>query len=401
MRAGVISMFIIFILVGCTTSNQHEVQKPTVQTLDSPAGESSSLPYLVKGNDGKLYMSWVNEENDSTFLRYSVFENGTWSSPELIKIGTDWFVNWADYPMMSINKKGEMLAHYLAKSSAGTYSYDVNITRNNLNEWTEAIIPHNDGTPTEHGFLSMIPLPDNSFQLAWLDGRNTSSDGDGHHGAMSIRSAVMDIEGNLSKETELDNRVCDCCQTGAAITSKGPVVVYRDRSETEVRDMSIVRLVNGAWTEPKTIYQDNWEIAGCPVNGPRVDAIGDNLAIAWFSSPNNNPQVKVIFSNDAGESFGDPVMVDNMSPFGRVDVVMIDPGKAIVSWLGRDGEDTVIKTRVVKSNGTYEPVITIAKSQEARGSGFPQMAAYNNKIFFAWTELSENSAAVRVAALEI
>ena len=152
-------------------------------------------------------------------------------------------------------------------------------------------------------------------------------------------------------------------------------------------------------TDPKTIYQDNWEIAGCPVNGPRVDAHGDNLVIAWFSSPNNNPQVKVIFSNDAGESFGDPIMVDDMSPFGRVDVVMIDQEKSIVSWLGRDGEHTMIKARVVRSNGTYEPVINIAKSQEARGSGFPQMAAYNNKIFFAWTELSENSAAVRVAAL--
>ena len=36
---------------------------------------------------------------------------------------------------------------------------------------------------------------------------------------------------------EIDARVCDCCQTDAAMTSEGAVLIYRDRSDDEIRDL--------------------------------------------------------------------------------------------------------------------------------------------------------------------
>ena len=89
-----------------------------------------------------------------------------------------------------------------------------------------------------------------------------------------------------------------------------PVVVYRDRSDEEIRDMSIVRYVNESWTSPKTIHADNWQIKACPVNGPRADAIGNNLAIAWFSMKDKKGEVKVVFSNDGGATFEEPIRID-------------------------------------------------------------------------------------------
>ncbi len=389
------------ILAGCSQpSSDNEVQK-TPSTIESPANGNSSLPYLLVAANDKMYMSWVEEQGDSTYLNYASFSNDQWTEPSLIAIGTDWFVNWADYPMVAANENGEMLAHYLAKSAAGTYSYDVNIRRNAGTGWTEPIIPHTDGTPTEHGFVSMVPLPDQSFQLAWLDGRNTSGDHGAHHGAMTLRTAVMDIEGNISNESVLDNRVCDCCQTSGAMTSNGPIFVYRDRSELEIRDMAIVRMVNGNWTEPRTIYSDQWKINGCPVNGPRVSAIGNTLGVAWFSVPNGKPQVKVIFSEDGGASFGKPVMIDEKSPVGRVDMVMINNKSAYVSWLGKEGEKTVIKTCKVNLNGQVGTPVVIAETSDARASGFPQMELYNGQLYFAWTELKDDkSSKVRLAQIE-
>ena len=41
---------------------------------------------------------------------------------------------------------------------------------------------------------------------------------EGHHGAMSLRAAIIDGKGNKISEWELDNKTCDCCQTSAAIT---------------------------------------------------------------------------------------------------------------------------------------------------------------------------------------
>ena len=56
--------------------------------------------------------------------------------------------------------------------------------------------------------------------------------------------------------------------------------------------------MKGQWTSPKTIFNDQWKIAGCPVNGPRITAYGKQVAVAWFSAPNDVPQVKIIFSNE-------------------------------------------------------------------------------------------------------
>ena len=90
-----------------------------------------------------------------------------------------------------------------------------------------------------------------------------------------------------------------------------------------------------------------WEIAGCPVNGPRADAIGNNLGIAWFAAPDNKPEVKVIFSDDGGASFGDPIIIDKKYPIGRVDLVMLDHERAMVSWLCKEEGQTLIKAQVM------------------------------------------------------
>ena len=200
-------------------------------------------------------------------------------------------------------------------------------------------------------------------------------------------------QGNKMNEWELDNRVCDCCQTSVAITTNGPIVVYRDRSEEEIRDISIVRFVNGKWTSPKSIFSDNWKIAGCPVNGPRADAQGNILAIAWFSSPDKKGQVNIIFSNDGGWNFDSPIRIDEGKGIGRVDVVMLDEKSAMVSWM----EGAIIKAAKVYKDGTKKPSITIASSSSARSSGFPQMTKAANKLIFAWAD--EKDKTVKVASL--
>lgn len=342
-------------------------------------------------------MSWVEKDSTQTTLKYSKYQSGSWNNPEVIANGNDWFVNWADYPMISVNSKA-MMANFLAKSSSGTYSYDVNLSIKNDSSWSEAFIPHNDGTPTEHGFVSMIPIPNNQFQVAWLDGRFTASE----NGAMTLRTALVKKDGSISEEAELDNRVCDCCQTGGALTQYGPVFVYRDRSEDEIRDMSIVRFVDGEWTSPKTIYSDNWNIHGCPVNGPRISALGNNLGVAWHTGANERPKVKLIFSNDGGASFGKVIDVDSIAPLGRVDIELIDASTAIVSWLVKGDGKATIKAQIINNQGIKQEPIVIAETSESRGSGFPQMVRLGDDILFAWTKLiDEKSTNIEVAKISL
>ena len=68
------------------------------------------------------------------------------------------------------------------------------------------------------------------------------------------KKQVLSADGTCD---DLDDDVCTCCQTDMALTSTGPVAVYRDRSPEEVRDIYLARLAPaGSWTEPTPVHED-------------------------------------------------------------------------------------------------------------------------------------------------
>ena len=185
----VISLITALILFGCNPKQSSDVeQKSPLTQLASPAVGNSSLPFLSKDQNNNLILSWVERMGDTTNLKFSTFDNKSWSTPKTIASGSDWFVNWADYPSV-VQSGSRMISHFLAKSSSGTYSNDVHLTQslNNGSNWQQDFVPHDDGTQTEHGFATLLPFQ-GQFFAAWLDGRNTgTSREEGSPGAMTIR----------------------------------------------------------------------------------------------------------------------------------------------------------------------------------------------------------------------
>ncbi|MEZ4944684.1 MAG: exo-alpha-sialidase [Cyclobacteriaceae bacterium] len=400
---------IIILTVGSlflfSCSNKKVESTLTINALESPAGMQSAEPFLFTDKKGTTYLSWVEKKDSVHQFKYATMQTGAWSEPTLIAESNNWFVNWADYPMIAADGGQNIISHVLSKSGPGTFAYDVKIFASNDGgkDWSNSFVIHDDGKQAEHGFVTMVPYQENLF-VSWLDGRNTVMEGmenmesdahGGHHGAMSLRGAIIDYNGNKIDEWELDNKTCDCCQTGATITDNGPIVVYRDRSDEEIRDISIVRLVNGEWTAPQTIFPDNWKIAGCPVNGPRVEAIGNTLAIAWFTASKEVAKVNIIFSMDGGATFEKPIRIDEGKAIGRVDLVMLDKDNAMVSWM----EGTDIKAVKVNRDGSKGTPVVIATSSDSRSSGFPQMTKSGNNLVFAWTDDAEKK--VKVASIEL
>lgn len=388
------------VLVVTLTIANASAQAPTgqlfiAQQIESPAAIGSAEPNLYASGDGRVFLSWIEPAGEKGHaFRFANRKGAKWSEPRTIAEGTDWFVNWADFPSLVALPDASLVAHWLVKSGDGTYAYNINIARSNNDgrTWSKPSVPHRDGTQTEHGFVSMLPWAGGGAGIVWLDGRKFTSKEHGHgaHSSatdeMTLRFTTLRSNGQLSDDVLLDSRVCDCCQTSAAMTAEGAVVVYRDRSEKEVRDISIVRFHNGSWTEPRTLNADGWEIQGCPVNGPSVSADGHRVAVAWFTAAKETPQVKVIFSSDAGATFGQPIQVDEGSPVGRVDVLMLSDGSALVSWLERATKGAEVKVRRVSPNGLLDKAITVAESSAARASGFPQMVRAGDEIIFAWTD---------------
>ncbi len=372
--------------------------EPIVE-IQSPAGAGAAEPFLFATKNA-LLMSWLEPiaKSNRVALRFARWSGRKWSEPRTIVESDDLFVNWADFPSIVEDAKGVLFAHWLQKSASSTYAYDVQmaISMDGGRTWSKPFALNRDGRKTEHGFASLAPLPRGGVGVTWLDGRNMPEGKE--EGEMSIRYATVDARAQVHDDAALDTRTCECCATGMTMASKGAVVVYRDRSNDDIRDIAIVRRAGSRWTPPRLIRCDGWKINGCPVNGPQIDAIGDHAAVAWFTGADNKGRVYVAFSNDAGVTFTDAVAIDDANPAGRVDIVMLDTTTALVTWLEQIGPGAEIRARRVRSNGQIEPAIKVADSSAARAAGFPRIARMGREIYFAWTEQSATMKRIHVAS---
>lgn len=380
--------FALLLLV--TACAQHDANGPPVgelTTLETPAGAPAGEPNLASGANGQVYLSWIEQLPDSSFaLRFAELGANDFGAARTIASGRDWFVNWADFPMLSSN--GSVLAaHWLQRGGAGRYNYGVRVSlsRDGGQSWSAPVTPHRDSTPSEHGFVSLFPHGE-GFGAIWLDARGLadSDNGAGEVG-MQLRFTTIAAAGQLGEDLPIDERTCDCCQTSVAVTADGPIVAYRDRSADEVRDIYVARFEQGRWSAGEPVHRDGWKIDFCPVNGPALSAQQQRVAVAWFTGADSLPRVLVAFSDDAGRTFGEPIRIDRGNPAGRVDVQLLRNGDALVSWL-ENAPESSLRVRRVSSRGELSSDRVITPLTAERPSGFPHLIVTGDQVVFAWTD---------------
>jgi hypothetical protein len=371
-------------LVACTDSG---VPFEPI-ALAVPASGPATGPRLSGGNGDPLLLSWMEENEDGGSLHYSRLVDNGWSKARSVVAGVDMFVNWADMPSVQPMNDGSMAAHWLEMSADLTYAYDVVFAQSadGGETWSTPIRPHSDGTPTEHGFVSMYGTSSGTG-LIWLDGRKmvNEADDDPTSTGMTLRAAVIGQDSSINDEQLVDELICDCCQTDIALAASGPVAVYRDRSTAEIRDISVARFLDGRWRPGTTLGPDNWEIPGCPVNGPSIAADGDFVAVARFTAAGGEPKVKLSLSGDSGETFGDDIEIASGQTLGRVGVVHLPDGSVAVSWLRTSAErSNEVVVRKVSASGQASAVHAVARN--VGSFSVPQIAVSGDDLVFVWTE---------------
>lgn len=371
-----------------------------IRPLDVPAADGSRSPNLAAGN-GHLVMSWIEPQDDGHRLRYSILEGARWSEPRTVAAGNDWFVNWADFPSVVPLDDARWAAHWLVAQPAGGYAYDVHLSLSGDGGrgWSDPVLPHDDGTPTEHGFVTLFPQA-GGVGLVWLDGRNMAggSHGAGGHAGMTLRYGRFAGDMAMQANAEIDGLVCDCCQTDVAISDAGPVVVYRNRTDEEVRDIFVMRQVDGQWQPPRPVADDGWVIAGCPVNGPTVVADGAEVAVAWFTGVDNRSRVQLARSSDSGATFGQPIEISEGKTFGHTGIAFLQNGHLAVSWLCQGaGRAARVCLREVDAQNAAGPVHVVSGDDTVQALNVPQLASHGNELIVAWTAERDGHTVIRSA----
>lgn len=365
-----------------------------------PDGLVAAQPNLSPHPDGGLLVSWVERLPEAGHrLRYRHCATASnCSDPVEIARGTDWFVNWADFPSLVATPDGHLWAHLLRKNDSATYAYDAVFTHSSDAgaHWSALTPLHDDDSASEHGFASLLAIGEDRLLAAWLDGRNTLPVAGGARGAMSLRAAQFDA-GGKRREWILDTSTCDCCQTDAAMSARGALLVWRDRDRDELRDIQIARLHDGRWSEPRYVHRDRWHVAACPVNGPTIAADGEHVWVAWYTEADGAPSLRLAVSTDAGEHFAAAREIAGADSIGRADLAFA--GAALwLSWLREtEGEQSLWLARFDRDGRELTRQQLVTLSGRGRATGVPRLWADTHSALLLWTEVADGQSRVRGA----
>jgi hypothetical protein len=370
-----------------------------VQASAVPVQGESGQAQLTSSGRGVI-LSWLERTGASATLKFSELASGTWSEARTIASSDRWFVSEADTPVVMRMSDGTLVATVAPLIDFRLEAYDLRLmySRDNGSRWSAPFSPYRDATRTQHGFASLVELPDRALGVVWLDGRDQElNPNDQLRESMDVRFASFDRNWKQTRESVVNQRVCQCCQTAAVVSADGPVVAFRDRTDMEVRDIHVTRVNDGTWTGAVPVHADNWRIEACPVNGPALSARGRDVAIAWFTAAGGNGHAFAAFSSDSGRTWGEPIRLDDGTSLGQVDIELLDDGSAVATWLEFANERTQVRARQVKPSRERSTSVILAGQGEPRVSGYPHVARNGSEIVFVWAESAGGPQQVKAA----
>jgi hypothetical protein len=366
----------------------------SIRAVTFPGAPGSAQPRLTADVDGAPVLSWLEPTGDGVSMRYARFESGAFATPREVTSGADLLANWADLPSVQPITNDVWAAHWLRvkPDSAGAYDVATAVSADGGRTFGLPVQLNDDDTQTEHGFVQFFAW-DEGIGAFWLDGRQLAEWSFDKPDALlgtSLRVARLDYSGAVVAREIVDELVCDCCQPDMVLTASGPIVAYRDRTPEEIRDIAVRRHADGAWQEPVGVGDDHWRIEGCPVNGPQIAAVGDRVAVAWFTAPDGRARVRFATSNDGARTFEPAVDIDGSGSFGQVGLLLEDDGTAIVTWWrAAPGGGLELALRAVGADAGLGKVLVLAHSRERQPVDVPQVIAAGQGLLAAWTSLDD------------
>ncbi|MDA0892465.1 MAG: sialidase family protein [Proteobacteria bacterium] len=405
----------VFLAVWSLVAVAHTDPRPTfsrVLLTDTPTG---GQPSVALEPDRGFIVTWQSTQQEVTSLNWLALNfDGEQTGRGVIAQGPNWFVNWADTPALAVLDNGDWVAFWLERNDPTMLEgYDIRVVRSTDRgaTWSTPISPHRDGTKTQHGFVSMIAAGDDRLLMAWLDGRraaatasHTSDDSTHDHESapMTLRSAVLNRASQISEEFEIDEKTCSCCQTDMARWAGQALIVYRDRTDDEVRDISVAQRTLARWESPKAIHNDGWKIEGCPVNGPAIAVSGRKGLVFWPTFVNDQMILRYVVAESPEALANGPRMKELQLPAipsGRVDTTAWHDG-FLLTWISRARDRPAVEVAIVDANGQIELGVPIAEpALRGRSTGFPRIVSDGGRGLVVWPELGTDGIPVIGAAL--
>jgi hypothetical protein len=209
------------------------------------------------------------------------------------------------------------------------------------------------------GFASLAVAPNGDVYAVWLDGRDNTSAATGTFNVYLARSTDRGVtfHGNVKVAT----LACPCCRPSIAISSDGRVyVAYRHVYGDNERDVAVATSTDAGehFGEPVRVAADRWKIFGCPESGPVVALQKEKLIVSWYTAAGEQPGIRLAASRDGGKSFSREIVVSRgIQSANHPFLASRDDGTIAIAFSGRLPSQT----------GTWEEVRPFVFRIDTRG----------------------------------
>ncbi len=82
---------------------------------------------------------------------------------------------------------------------------------------------------------------------------------------------------------------------------------------------------------------------------------------------------------------GHPSSSTTAIPWGALEVLLLDDGSALVSWLEATPAGSALRVRRVRAGGQRDAAVTVLPAGTPISNGFPQMVRAGEQLVLAWT----------------
>ena len=379
---GVYGICLMFQFYGCIQPEKADFFQDSY-TLDG------SLPSFDT-YEGNIYLSrMVEQGTQASWVVQSL--DGRWI--DTIDQRQDWFVNWADMPKISVCRNGMLgLALRHIGPDHHAYTIDYYIRRQKEEAWKYYGQLPLDTSSTEHGFPSVEPFED-GWMVVWLDGGAMH-----RNGFMSLHSAQISMDGQVINRQLIDSTVCDCCQTDLVMAEGQPAVIFRNRTENEIRDVYWSVYLNGKWQSSQPVENDGWLVPGCPVNGPQIVNNNKTLVCSWFTAAQDTAAIKMRILS---EPESDVITLEKNFVIGRIAMEAMDTQGFGLAYFRADGKEATLKIQTFDWSGKPQSAWEIAPINPSRNSGFPTLGFANGKLSVAWTQWNDPEYKIKIKTFNL
>jgi hypothetical protein len=277
--------------------------KVTDIPFENDPNKAYSMPFLAKTSSGDVMLSWTEKDDQglvSFCVAFSKNQGKTFSDKKVIFSGNGIGNSRMMRAKVLSKKNGTFVAIFTNRgesvpNASGRGGRSSNIvfceSKDGGNTWTK---PANvDSDPKQgivRGFFDAIVMSNDEIAVAYLkDVANSTK-----HEERDLR-LVTSKDGVFQPERLIDPVVCDCCPINFLIDAEGRLnVFYRDNNDN-IRD--IARIVSGdngqTFSKPEIVFNDKWEINGCPHSGAVSSINGKGGLVSWFSGTDNEMGIRV------------------------------------------------------------------------------------------------------------